>query len=83
MDGIAPDMPTYKQQMTYNIGAVAAGLGDSKKKAASAPKDENIGELLMELQKKAEVQARRELEQERKAAAGRQSGRPANAPAGR
>lgn len=83
MDGIAPDMPTYKQQMTYNIGAVAAGLGDSKKKAATAPQDENIAKLLNDLQQKAEEQARRELEQERKAAGSSQPRTPrsSNAPA--
>lgn len=73
MDGIAKDLPTYEQQMTHNIGAVMAGLSNSKKKPATvAESDEDIAGLLNDIQNRAEEQARREVEEERaKAAAGK------------
>lgn len=66
MDGIAPDMPSYKKMMTYNLGVVAGGLGQSPKKAAEmpSPADADLAQLFYEIQERAMKQAQQELREE-------------------
>ncbi len=66
MDGIAPDMPSYKKMMTYNIGVVAGGLGDTPKKPAQMPasEGEDLARLFAEIQQRAMQQAQHELQEE-------------------